>query len=48
MRNRTSDSWGLRIFSQSHARDQMKKTSFSISLPTSTLDVTNVGDVVFD
>ena len=51
MRNRTSDSWGLRIFSLSHARDQMekmKKTSFSISLPSSTLDVTNVGDVVFD
>ena len=25
-----------------------EKTSFSFSLPSSTLDVTNVGDVVFD
>ena len=39
---------GTQNFFSVHARDQMKKTSFSVSLPSSTLDVTNVGDVVFD
>ena len=36
------------FFSVPRSEPDEKKTSFYISLPSSTLDVTNVGDVVFD
>ena len=39
---RFRSSWGLRFYSLSHARDQTKKTSFSISLPSSKLTISPI------